>query len=104
MQRGDTLCVYYKKFDHTMKPCIPLLFFACFVLLTTGHAQPARRRDALPDSFIYRQVDDVSLKAYVFKPANSRNHRPAILMFHGGAWRLGDASWMFDRARLFADK
>jgi len=79
-----------------------LFFLACFAI-NSALAGQALRQDALPDSFVYRHVGDLSLKAYVFKPAAGGNHRPAILMFHGGAWRLGDASWMFGRAKLFAE-
>lgn len=55
-----------------------------------------------PETLIYRQVDGRALKAYVFRPAPSSTPRPAILLFHGGAWQLGDATWMFGRAREFA--
>lgn len=82
-----------------MKRFILSIFLACQSVLALAHAD-----DAKPDSFVYRQVGNFSLKAYVFRPAGSGNHRPAILMFHGGAWRLGVASWMFDRAKAFADK
>jgi acetyl esterase len=57
-----------------------------------------------PETFTYRQVGERSLKAYVFFPKTKAKDRPAILMFHGGAWRLGEASWMFGRAREFAEK
>ncbi|HEY2580625.1 MAG TPA: alpha/beta hydrolase [Mucilaginibacter sp.] len=55
------------------------------------------------DLFVYRQIGEDSLKAYVFLPATKGKLRPAILLFHGGAWRLGDASWMFGRAKQLAD-
>jgi len=58
---------------------------------------------AAPDSFIYHQVGNRAMKAYVFKPAEDGKRHPAILLFHGGAWRLGDASWTFGRAKEFAD-
>ncbi|WP_263416542.1 alpha/beta hydrolase [Terriglobus albidus] len=53
--------------------------------------------------YTYREVQGEALKAYVFSPQErSGTRHPAILMFHGGAWQLGDASWMFQRAREFA--
>jgi acetyl esterase len=58
---------------------------------------------AAPDSFIYHQAGNKAMKAYVFKPIKDGKHHPAILLFHGGAWRLGDASWTFGRAKEFAD-
>jgi acetyl esterase len=82
-----------------MKRFILLVFLACHSVLAFAHIDGMK-----PDSFVYRQVGGVSLKAYVFQPAGSAKHRPAILMFHGGAWRIGDASWVFDRAKLFAEK
>jgi acetyl esterase len=57
-----------------------------------------------PDTFVYRQINTTSLKAYVFKPADVGKHHPAVLLFHGGAWRLGEAAWTFDRAREFAKR
>jgi len=56
------------------------------------------------ERFIYRQVGDRSLKAFVFLPKAAGRSRPAILLFHGGAWQLGDASGLFGRAKEFADK
>lgn len=57
-----------------------------------------------PEQFTYRQIGTRALKAYVFLPERTRKIRPAILLFHGGAWRLGEASWTFDRASEFASK
>jgi acetyl esterase len=56
-----------------------------------------------PDSFTYREIGGHPLKAYVFFPKGQAKHRAAVLLFHGGAWKIGDASWMFDRAREFAE-
>jgi acetyl esterase len=82
-----------------MKNCILSLLLICYSLISFAH-----NNTAAPDSFVYRQVGNLSLKAYVFKPATDGRSRPAILMFHGGAWRLGEAGWMFQRAKEFADK
>src|SRR5215475_8019981 len=56
------------------------------------------------ERFIYRQVDGRSLKAFVFLPKSAGDNRPAVLLFHGGAWQLGDASGLFGRAKEFADR
>lgn len=56
-----------------------------------------------PETFFYRQVGADTLKAYVFKPAKQAKENPAILLFHGGAWRLGEASWTFQRAKEFSE-
>jgi acetyl esterase len=56
------------------------------------------------ERFIYRQVDGRSLKAFVFLPKAPGRDRAAILLFHGGAWQLGDASGLFGRAKEFAER
>ena len=51
-------------------------------------------------------VGSRELEVFVFSPPvavfPARTHRPAVLLFHGGAWNLGDASWVFERAKEFA--
>jgi acetyl esterase len=89
-------------------PGMPIVV-ALTVLLTSGAAgqsSPFVTSDnaGKPETFTYRQVGDRSLKAYVVFPNAKAKDRPAILLFHGGAWRLGEASWMFDRAKEFAEK
>lgn len=56
------------------------------------------------ERFVYRQLGDRSLKVFVFLPKATGIRRPAVLLFHGGAWQLGDASGLFGRAKEFADK
>ncbi len=93
-----------------MKYFILLLFIICqtFVVLAGGNEKNrqslVQSNAAVPDTFIYRRIGKVSLKAYVFRPATAGNARPAILLFHGGAWRLGEAAWTFQRAKEFAGK
>lgn len=66
-------------------------------------ALPAQSPDTGGTPYTYREVQGQALKAYVFSPKdNVGKPHPAILMFHGGAWQLGDASWMFGRAKEFA--
>src|SRR4051812_42954915 len=55
-----------------------------------------------PQAFTYRRVGAQALKAYVFRPATTAKARPAILLFHGGGWKLGEASWLFGRAKELA--
>jgi acetyl esterase/lipase len=52
--------------------------------------------------YTYREIGGQTLKAYVFMPHEHAPQRPAVLLFHGGAWQLGDATWMFVRAKEFA--
>jgi acetyl esterase len=86
-----------------MKKCLLLLLVACQTIAAISQSK-AQFNTIPQDSFVYRQVGKFSLKAYVFRPADNKKSRPTILLFHGGAWRLGDASWTFGRAKEFAEK
>jgi acetyl esterase/lipase len=55
-----------------------------------------------PEARIYREVGGRRLGAYVFRPSPAGSSRPAILMFHGGGWKIGEPAWVFDRARELA--
>ena len=72
------------------------LFLLLFCVLNLLAQQP-------PKTFIYRQIDADTLKAYVFQPTTPGENHPAILLFHGGGFKFGDASWCFDRAKEFAE-
>jgi acetyl esterase/lipase len=83
------------------------------IALLANISSSACRRDAIrsqvasgaePEALTYREIDGRALKAYVFAPQATWKSRPAILLFHGGAWTLGEAAWMFSRAREFAAK
>jgi len=78
-------------------------FFTILTLFVV-YSSIAQATTIAPDSFVYRKVGDVSLNAYVFKPATKGKAHAAILLFHGGAWRLGEAAWNFDRAKQFAER
>jgi acetyl esterase/lipase len=88
-----------------------ILAILAISLTSTGRAndQPDREQSAAaaepePEPLVYRRVGDRPLKTYVFLPKTTGNARPAILLFHGGAWTLGEAGWTFARARQFAEK
>ena len=76
------------------------LVFFCTVFLFASFSQAGINHHLLlkqdseisvqPEIFIYRQIDKRTLKAYVFQPANTGKDHSAILLFHGGAWKLGD--------------
>jgi acetyl esterase len=52
----------------------------------------------------YRNVDGRALKAYVYSSiaGSALARHPAVLLFHGGGWVVGDPSWTDDAARKFA--
>jgi acetyl esterase len=80
---------------------ISLTSAGCAEAQAADTAEPA---DSEPQVHTYRQVGGRSLRVYVFLPKTPASARPAILLFHGGAWRLGEAAWLFGRAKEFAEK
>lgn len=64
----------------------------------------AQEPPSTPEVHVFATVEGVELKAYVFRPdAAHRGPRPAIVLFHGGGWILGEPAWAFGRARHFAE-
>lgn len=61
-----------------------------------------RGQEAAPRLLTYKTVGGFALKAHVFEPAASGAPRPAILLFHGGGWNMGDGTWVYPSARRFA--
>jgi acetyl esterase/lipase len=76
----------------------------CAVLgsLLTGWTSPPQEAEFVLRPFVYREVDDRELRAFVALPQEPGPRRPAILLFHGVGWTVGEAAWTFDRAREFA--
>ena len=58
-----------------------------------------------PAEYVYAKVDSVALKAYIFFPKQDGTNKtnPAVVIFHGGGWAMGEPSWAFGRAQHFAD-
>jgi acetyl esterase len=54
---------------------------------------------------VYKTIDGFALEAHIFYPDNmtKTEKRPAIVLFHGGGWQVGNPSWMFGNARHFRD-
>lgn len=50
--------------------------------------------------------EDNNLKIYCVRPSdfNPKNNYPAIVIFHGGGWSMGEASWGFSNAKYYAKK
>ncbi|MFC2152296.1 alpha/beta hydrolase [Bacteroidota bacterium] len=58
----------------------------------------------VPVEYIYDSTKMIDLKAYVFSPSEKREVNPAIVIFHGGGWDIGEASWAFGLAEKYAQK
>jgi acetyl esterase/lipase len=72
------------------------------VLVAFAAASPAATTAMEPQAVTYRQAGDRALQAYVFKPTEPGKNRAAVLLFHGGGWRIGEPAWVFARARELA--
>jgi acetyl esterase/lipase len=59
-----------------------------------------------PVEHVYAAANGIELKTYVFSTneTSARQRRPAIVLFHGGGWTIGEPQWAFDRARHFAER
>jgi acetyl esterase/lipase len=73
----------------------------CF-FISQIHGQDKSGPD--PKEYIYAKRGSINLKAYVFLPEkeNDSERHPAVVIFHGGGWSIGEASWGFKRARHFS--
>jgi acetyl esterase/lipase len=62
-------------------------------------AGAAALAEGVPDAmWTYKQVDDKDLQMSVFLPqdyASAERLFPAIVIYHGGSWRTGEASWHY---------
>ncbi len=80
-----------------------LLF--CVLVLATFVSETWAQEDAeAPQEYIYDTAND--LKIYGFQPAefDTSKKYPAIVIFHGGGWSIGEASWGFGLAQHYADR
>ncbi len=57
-----------------------------------------------PEIVVYKTVAGTKLTAHVFRPAENSpgGARPAIVLFHGGAWSMGSPDWVYDAAKRYA--
>jgi len=47
--------------------------------------------------------DGATFEAHVFEPSARTRPRGAIVLLHGGGWVAGDATWVYPRARQYAE-
>lgn len=57
----------------------------------------------LADEVYSNPYEGRELKAYIFRPADSKKH-PAVIMVHGGGWSSGTPSLQFPLAERLAEK
>lgn len=78
-------------------PCIRML-----LSMALGLAGGLQAQDPVPRLQTYKTVRGVALQAHLFEPPPSEGPRPAVVLFHGGGWNMGDATWVYPSARRFA--
>jgi len=73
------------------------------VYVPTAFAQDSTRVTG-PVAQVFATIDGVALKAHVFRPRQAQREKPlpAIVLFHGGGWTIGEPAWTFGRAEHFA--
>ncbi len=74
-------------------------------LLTTFYTNAQVASDSLAiEEYVYDS--EHKLKIYCVRPANytPKKEYPAIVIFHGGGWSIGEASWGFSNAKHYASK
>jgi len=80
---------------------LAVLMATCFF-----YSLAAADDSAEPQAYVYKSIGKTELKAYAFFPDdfNPQEKHPAIVIFHGGGWSMGEASWGFSLAKHYADK
>jgi acetyl esterase len=61
---------------------------------------------AEPKEEVYKEVDGIQLKLYIFNPAHQKegNSPPAVVCIHGGGWSGGSPQLFFPHCRYFASR
>ena len=90
---------YVKEFDRI---CETVAFRKKVDTLFTSYAQA--EKDHVVKNF--KNVNGFVLNAHIFYPADFKpgQKRPAMVIFHGGGFVLGNPSWAYGKARHYASK
>lgn len=80
-----------------MRSCFSLVF-AAVVLFSSAFAQTPTRIVEIASE------DGARFGVHVFEPAPRQAPSAAIVLFHGGGWFMGDASWVYARAAQYAER
>lgn len=76
-----------------------LLAAICWLLTPSAFAQS----ELAPRIERIASEDGVSFDAHVFDAGPRARPRGAVVLLHGGGWVAGDATWVYPRARRFAE-
>jgi acetyl esterase/lipase len=82
------------------RPSRWVLALAGPAIMATG-AEPSP--GPAPTESVYKQAGNVALKVAAFAPPQvSGRLRPAVAVFHGGGWTIGELRWTFGDVQLLA--
>lgn len=77
---------------------------AAFLAALLGLGSPAKTADAAPPIVEEFASQGAKIKVRVFQPmSEGEKARSAVVLFHGGGWSEGDASWMDPIAENYAE-
>ena len=76
------------------------------LIFTTNSYSQIVDEDQGPIVYVYDSSKECDLKAYVFMPdgISPSTSYPAMAIFHGGGWSIGEPSWAFSVAKKYAGK
>lgn len=79
---------------------------AMAVLLSVALAVPAAAQEgvSVKQDVIYRTVDGEQLGLDVYRPAKTGKDRPAVVIIHGGGWRMGDKALFAQQGNQLAER
>jgi acetyl esterase/lipase len=83
---------------------LSLLLFLLLFLAIHSTVSYGQQLASGPEIMVYKTVAGAKLTAHVFRPAESSfsRARPAIVLFHGGAWSMGAPDWVYNAAKRYA--
>jgi acetyl esterase len=76
---------------------------ACAVVLACVAPDAAAQQELAPRIERLTSEDGVAFEAHVFDGGARERPRGAVVLLHGGGWVAGDATWVYPRARRFAE-
>lgn len=87
-----------------IRPVLALAVLLPLLAPTLPHLEAQEPTDTEPTVHVYKSIGDAELTLYLFEPEiGSDSPRPAMLIFHGGGWSMGEAAWGYDRARHYTE-
>lgn len=86
------------------KTFVALWFIACLYAMPADARSP---EDFTPDEQVaYKTIGDVTLKLHIFYPEGHKpsDKRPAVIFFHGGAWKGGNPYAFYPHSEYLASR